>query len=91
MVVMTVVKPSPSFAVIVVKVLEPVNMVLIGTKIVGLEEGRMTVDFSRVGIGEEARGVKNGIGVIGKSMHAVRSERRRKKQDANSNETTAAN
>jgi hypothetical protein len=83
--------PSPSFAVIVVKISKPVHIVLFRSKAPGLDEGIMTVDRSRVGMGEVYRTVRIGAGAIGKAVHAVRQKGRRKKQEANSYETTAEN
>jgi len=90
-VVMDTLVPSPSLAVIVVKISKPVHMVLVGDEDRGLEEGRMMSDQSRVAI-NEVWVVKIGIGVIGKAgkaVHAVRQKRRRKCQQA-SQETTNA-
>src|SRR5215469_8224387 len=64
-------------------------MVLIGTKGSGQQEGRITADRSRVGVGEVDKVGRKGAGAIVKAMHAVRGKRRRKKQEANNNETTA--
>jgi hypothetical protein len=80
--------PSPSFAVIVVKISKRVHTLLVRTKAPGLEEGMMSADRSRVGIGEVGV-VKIGIGAIGKAVHAVRQKRRRKHQQE-SRETTNA-
>src|SRR5215469_2925304 len=74
--------PSPSFAVMVVKIPEPIDMVLLGTKCFGLEEGG-TVDGNRVVIGEVNGVVKKGVAAIGKAMHAVRENRGRKNQTDN--------
>jgi len=75
--------PSPSLAVIIVRIPKPVHVVLVEAKGPGLEEAGMTVHRSTVGIGE-VKVVKIGIGAIGKAVHAVRSNRGRKYQGANS-------
>jgi len=66
--------PSPSFAVMVVKIHEPDRMVPVGIGRPGLEEVRMAVDRSKVGVGEVDGMVKE----IGND--AVREKRGRKKQ-----------
>ena len=51
----------------------------------------MTVDRSRVGIGEVDGVVKKGVGAIGEDVHAIRANRRRKNQQTNNHETSKAN
>jgi len=57
-------------------------MVLIGINGSGAEQGRITADRSKVGMGEVDKVVRKGAGAIGKAMRAVRTKRRRKKQEA---------
>src|SRR6516162_9212432 len=66
-------------------------MVLIGTKGFGDEQGRITADRSKVGMGEVDRVVRKGAGAIGKAMRAVRGKSRREKQEANRNKTATPN
>src|SRR5262245_14355364 len=79
--------PSPSFAVIVFWIINPLQMVLIGTKGPRYEEGRITAVRSMVGSSEAEKVVRKGVSAIGKAVHAVRQKRRwEKNQKANGQE-----
>jgi hypothetical protein len=62
----------------VVKIAKPIHMALVEIRRPGLEEGRMIVNRSKVGVGKVDGVVRNGVSAIGQTVHAICENRRRK-------------